>query len=141
MDGGAWWAAVHGVAKSRTRLSNFTVHWTVAYQAPLSMDFISQEYWNGLLFPPPGDLPNPGMEPQPLVSPAVAGWFFTTAPAERPSELHVKFLAPHFPYSCATLPSSLSAFRICSICSRPSTQVDVVMKNAKRGVFRQSDEQ
>ena len=37
--------------------------WTVAYQAPLSMGFSRQEYWSGLPFPSPGDLPNPGLEP------------------------------------------------------------------------------
>ena len=37
--------------------------WTVARQAPLSMDFSRQEYWDGLPFPSPGDLPNPGIEP------------------------------------------------------------------------------
>ena len=37
--------------------------WTVAHQAPLSMGFSRQEYWSGLPFPSPGDLPNPGMEP------------------------------------------------------------------------------
>ena len=37
--------------------------WTVAHQAPLSMEFSRQEYWSGLLFPTPGDLPNPGTEP------------------------------------------------------------------------------
>ena len=37
--------------------------WTVALQAPLSMEFSRQEYWNGLPFPSPGDLPNPGIEP------------------------------------------------------------------------------
>ena len=37
--------------------------WTVACQAPLSMGFLRQEYWSGLPFPPPGDLPHPGMEP------------------------------------------------------------------------------
>ena len=37
--------------------------WTVAHQAPLSMGFPRQEYWSGLLFPSPGDLPNPGVEP------------------------------------------------------------------------------
>ena len=47
-------------------------------QAPLSMEFCRQEYWRGLLFPPPGDLPDPGIEPMPLVSPALAGGFFTT---------------------------------------------------------------
>ena len=41
----------------------FASPWTVAYQAPQSMEFSRQEYWNGLPFPSPGDLPNPGIEP------------------------------------------------------------------------------
>ena len=41
----------------------FVTPWTVAHQVPLSMEFSKQEYWSGLLFPPPGDLPNPGIEP------------------------------------------------------------------------------
>ena len=53
----------------------FAVHLT-----PLSMGFSRQEYWSGLPFPPPGDLPNPGMEPVPLVSSALASGFFTTEP-------------------------------------------------------------
>ena len=52
--------------------------WTAAYQAPLSMRFSRQEYWSGLPFPTPGDLSDPGMEPVSLVSPALAGRFFTT---------------------------------------------------------------
>ena len=48
-------------------------------QAPLSMGFSGQEYWSGLLCPPPGDLPNPGIEPLSLMSPALAGGFFTTS--------------------------------------------------------------
>ena len=50
--------------------------WTVACQAPLSMRFSRQEYWNGLPCPPPGNLPNTGIEP---ASPALAGGFFTTS--------------------------------------------------------------
>ena len=50
---------------------------TVAGQAPLSMDFPRQEYWSGLLFPTAVDLPYPGMEPVSLVSPALAGRFFS----------------------------------------------------------------
>ena len=38
--------------------------WTIAYQAPQSMEFSRQEYWSGLPFPSPGDLPNPGIEPR-----------------------------------------------------------------------------
>ena len=48
--------------------------WTVAHQVPLSMGFPRQEYWSRLPFPPPGNPPNPGIEP---VSPALAGRFFT----------------------------------------------------------------
>ena len=52
---------------------------TVAHQAPLSMGFSRQEYWSGLPCPPPGDLPDPGIEPVSLMSPALAGVFFTTS--------------------------------------------------------------
>ena len=41
--------------------------WTVAHQAPLSMEFSRQKYWSGLPHPPPGDLPNPGIEPKSFV--------------------------------------------------------------------------
>ena len=54
----------------------FATLWTVARQAPLSMEFSGQEYWNGLPLPPPGDLPNPGIKPVSLASPALAGGFF-----------------------------------------------------------------
>ena len=47
---------------SRVRL--FATPWMVAYQAPRSMGFSRQEYWSGLPFPSPGDLPNPGIEPR-----------------------------------------------------------------------------
>ena len=59
----------------------FTIPWTVDSQAPLSVKFLSQEYWSGLPFPSPGDLPNLGMEP---VSPPLAGRFFTTEPLGKP---------------------------------------------------------
>ena len=55
--------------------------WTVAHQAPLSMGFSRQEYWSGLPFPSPGDLPNSGVKP---MSPALAGGFFTTVPPGKP---------------------------------------------------------
>ena len=62
----------------------FATPWTVACQASLSMGFSRQEYWNGLPFPSPGDLPNPGIEPtspESLASPALAGRFSTTVDA------------------------------------------------------------
>jgi len=59
----------------------FAIPWTIAHQPPLSVDFFRQEYWNGLPFPPPGDLPDPGIKP---LSPASAGRFFTTEPPGTP---------------------------------------------------------
>ena len=53
--------------------------WTVAPQAPLSKGFFRQEYWSELLCSPPGDLPDPGITPASLMSPALAGEFFTTS--------------------------------------------------------------
>ena len=58
----------------------------VCNQAPLSMEFSRQEYRSGLPCPSPGDLPNPGIEPVSLVSPAFAGGFFTSVlPGKLPS--------------------------------------------------------
>ena len=59
-----------------TRFSHiqlFVTLWTATLQAPLSMGFPRQEYWNGLPFPSSGDLPNLGIEPVSLTSPALAG--------------------------------------------------------------------
>ena len=58
---------------------------TVAHRTPLSMEFSRQEYWSGLPFPTPGDLPDPGIEPTSPVSSALAGGFFTTVPPGKPS--------------------------------------------------------
>ena len=76
--------------------------WTVAHQAPLSMGFSREEYWSGLPFPPPGDLPDPGIEPMSPVSPALAGGCFTTEPPGKPhpsvtETLSVGFLSPVSP--------------------------------------------
>ena len=54
--------------------------WTIACQSPLSMGFSRREYWSGLPFPAPGDLPNTGFEPTSPVSHDLAGRFFTTEP-------------------------------------------------------------
>ena len=61
-------------------VSLFAAPWTVAHQALPSVAFSGQEYWSGVLFPTPGDLPYPGIEPVSLMSPALAGRFFTTCP-------------------------------------------------------------
>ena len=49
----------------------FVTPWTVAHQAPLSIDFSGQEYWSSLAFPTPGNLPVPGTEPTSLTSPVL----------------------------------------------------------------------
>ena len=59
-------------------MSDSEIPWTATYKAPLSMGFSRQEYWSGLPCPPPGDLPDPGINPVSLMSLALAGGFFTT---------------------------------------------------------------
>ena len=67
----------------------FATPWTVAHKAPLSMGSFRQEYWSKLPFPSPGDLPKPGIKPTSLVSPALAGIFFTTEPPGNPIHTHI----------------------------------------------------
>ena len=62
----------------------FVTPWTVARQAPLSIEFSRQEYYSGLPFPTLGNLPNSGTEPMCLVSSVLAGRFFTTMPPGKP---------------------------------------------------------
>ena len=122
-DGGAWWAAVYGVAQSQTGLKwhsssrgflqvpllrfpdreggnlkdtlkvkvksfscvrLFATPWTVTHQAPPSMGFSKQEYWSGLPFPSPGDLPHPGIEPR---SPSFQADALTSEPPGKPTLL------------------------------------------------------
>ena len=88
---------------SRVRL--FATPWTVAYQAPLSMEFSRQEYWSGLPFPSPGDLPDLGIEPG---SPSLQA---DSLPSEPPEK-------PHFTKAAAQIDSSnaLLLFSIASSC-------------------------
>ena len=67
--------------------------WTAAYQAPPSMGFSRQEYWSGVPFLAPGGLPNPGIEPESLASPPLAGRFFATgATWEAPRSVLIQWL-------------------------------------------------
>ena len=69
---------------------SFAISRTIAYQAPLSMGFLRQEYWNGLPFPSSGDLPNPGIKSVSRKSPTLVGKFLTTrATWEAPQYLHI----------------------------------------------------
>ena len=70
-------------------MSDSATLWTVAHQAPLSMGFSRQEYWTRLPYSSLGDLPNPGLDPASLMSPALAGKFFTTSTTwEAPTNVH-----------------------------------------------------
>ena len=68
---------------------SFATLWAVARHIPLFMGFFRQEYWSGLPCPLPGDLPDPGIELVSLMSPALAGKFFTTR--ESPSLVHSEY--------------------------------------------------
>ena len=67
--------------KSLSRVQLFATLWTVAHQAPQSTVFSRQEYWSGLPFPSPGDLPDPGIEP---MSPALRADALTSEPQGKP---------------------------------------------------------
>ena len=77
----------------------------------LFVGFSRQEYWSGLPLPPPGDLPQPGIKPSSLMSPALAGGFFTTT---------ATWEAPHVIYSYL----ELSCVFICSLVNCPSLHVN-----------------
>ena len=61
--------------------NSFATPWTVAHHVPLSMGFPRQEYWSGMPFLSPGDLPGPGIE---FLPPALLGGFFTSEPPQKP---------------------------------------------------------
>ena len=65
----------------------FMTLWTLAGQTPLPKGLSWQEYWSGLTVPPPGDLPDPGIEPVSLMSPALAGKFLPPAPPGKPQSI------------------------------------------------------
>ena len=67
--------------KSLSCVRLFATLWTVAHQAPLSMEFSRQEYWSGLPCPSPGNLPDPGIKP---ISPVLTGRFFTHSHQKNP---------------------------------------------------------
>ena len=84
----------------------------VACQSPLSMEFSRQEYWSGLPFPTPGDLPDPGIEPRSLVSPALTGRFFITVSPVKPT----KEFIPSYVFRDLYINMSVIVAIVCLIC-------------------------
>jgi len=80
---------VCGHAPLLSRVQLFAAPQTIALQAPLSMGFPRQKYWNELPFPSPGGLPEPGIEPE---SHELTGGFFTTEPPGKPMDLIIHVL-------------------------------------------------
>ena len=70
--------------QSHSHIQLFVTQWTVAHQAPLSMEFSRQECWSGLPFPPPRDLLDPGIEPISPASPDLSGGFFNIESPGKP---------------------------------------------------------
>ena len=87
-------SSVHGIFQARvlewgaiafSPVSLSVTPWAVACRAPLPIGFSRQEYWSGLLCPPPRDLPDTGIKLESLMSPALASRFFTTEPPGKPT--------------------------------------------------------
>ena len=94
----------------------FATLWTVACQAPLPMGFSRQDYWSALPCPPPGQLPNPGIEPTSLRSPALVTGFFITKPSAAAAAAAAKSLQ-----SCPTLSNPMD-------CSPPGSSVHGILQ-------------
>ena len=94
-------------AKSLSHVQLFLTPWAVACQAPLSIGFSRQEYCSVLPFPASRDLPDPGIEPTSLVSPALAGRFFIIVPPGKPLQGQTAFLNQ--------LSAAVTLYRMCSV--------------------------
>ena len=79
-----WHAACTSESVSHSVVSDSATSWTVAHQGPLSMGFSRIEYWNGLPFPSPGDLPDPGIEPAFAVTPVSQADSLPAEPTGKP---------------------------------------------------------
>ena len=103
-------------AKSLNRGWFCAMLWAAACQAPLSMGFSRQEYWSGLPCPTPGDLPDPGIEPESLTYPALAGRFFTTGTTWEPKVLSLPQAHLTIPYFLVLLSSSFQPRSLMQYC-------------------------
>ena len=86
-------SGIHSVVSN-----SFGTPWTVTCQTPLSMEFSKQKYWSRLPFASAGNLPDPGIKPMSLRSPALAGRFFINHIHTHKHSIHSKFLSKFSPY-------------------------------------------
>ena len=100
--------------------------WTVAQQAPLSMEFSRQEYWSRLSFLTPGDLPNPGTGSLSLGFPALAGRFFTTEPPGKPHIYSIHPFWSSFPFHLIIRYNNTVAAK-CGISQETEAQVPTLL--------------
>ena len=92
------------LVKSLSRVRLFVSPWTVAHQAPPSMGFSRQEYWSGLPFPFPGDLPNPGIKPR---SPALQADALTSEPPGKQTVLQMESFRDYTPFLTFSVPTHI----------------------------------
>ena len=108
----------------------FVTPWTVACQAPLTMGFPRREYWSRLPFSPPGDLPDPGIQPVSPASPALAGRFFTTEPLGKPitkwNQMKTPELLLHPPHGMTQGPCLVCGYHLGQRGSRPHASSQMV---------------
>ena len=74
-----------------SQVQMFLIPWSVVHQAPLSMGFSRQEYQSGLPFPPPGDLPDPGIKLAPPTSPTLKADSLLFGPSGKPQKIYKKY--------------------------------------------------
>ena len=118
----------------------FVTLWTIAHQAPMSMGFSKQEYWTGLPCPPPGHLPDPGIEPTSFTPLALAGRFLSLVPPGKPNQSYVCVLSS---FSCVwtlcdPMDCSLPGFSVHGILQ--ARILDWVVMPSSRGSSRPRDQ-
>ena len=93
----------------------FATPWTIAHLSPLSMEFSRQEYWSGFLFPSSEDLPDPGIKPMSLMSPALADRFFTTSSTWEPQVPHVSGIIQYLSFCDRLMHLAVSLGCTCAV--------------------------
>ena len=100
------------IVQMLSRVQLFTTLWTVAHQAPLSMEFSRQEYWSGMPFPYPGDLPNTGIQPG---SPALQADSLLSESPGKPKYRYIRFFSLRSYYKMLSIAVHLKLSHHCSI--------------------------